>query len=222
MQHDVQIRWGTIGSADKSALRLLLRSSLKNAGLLPCWREKTAQAGYGTSFGFATATTIVVNGHLVYKSSRTEHPVTEAELTDRILNYSSLKRERTWWRIVRSVSVAVFIALFPKCPVCWATYMSIFGFMGVGRIPYAPWLIYLLLAVAAYNVYHSVKRARAGGMYLVSIIQVVAYVLLLINWKYFSSPVLALCCIGGLLTASLINNLKKKFFSIAYRRAKLA
>ena len=39
------------------------------------------------------------------------------------------------------------IALFPKCPFCWAGYLSVFGIAGLDQIPYAPWLQFPLLAL---------------------------------------------------------------------------
>jgi protein SCO1/2 len=32
-------------------------------------------------------------------------------------------------------------AFFPKCPVCWAAYLSLFGIVALEQIPYAPWLL---------------------------------------------------------------------------------
>lgn len=64
------------------------------------------------------------------------------------------------------------IAFFPKCPICWAAYLSLFGIVGLQRIPYAPWLQPLLVAVMLINLGSLWLRGRAtgrmGGFYLVS------------------------------------------------------
>jgi len=64
------------------------------------------------------------------------------------------------------------VALFPKCPICWAGYLSLFGVAGLQRIPYSPWLQSVLVAVMMVNVGSVWLRARATGrmlgFYLVS------------------------------------------------------
>jgi protein SCO1/2 len=44
------------------------------------------------------------------------------------------------------------IAFFPKCPICWATYMSALGISSLVPIPYAPWLQTVLFGVMVLNV----------------------------------------------------------------------
>lgn len=55
------------------------------------------------------------------------------------------------------------LAVFPKCPLCWAGYMSFFGIAGMESIPYSPWLQPLLAVVIAINVGSVWLRARATG-----------------------------------------------------------
>jgi len=43
------------------------------------------------------------------------------------------------------------IAFFPKCPICWATYVSAFGISSLVPIPYSPWLQLVLFGVMALN-----------------------------------------------------------------------
>ncbi len=67
---------------------------------------------------------------------------------------------------------SVGVALFPKCPICWAGYLSLFGIAGLQRIPYIPWLQPVLFAVMLINLGSIWLRARAtrrmSGFYLVS------------------------------------------------------
>ena len=55
------------------------------------------------------------------------------------------------------------LAMFPKCPLCWAGYMSFFGIAGLEGVPYSPWLQPLLAVVIAINVGSVWLRARATG-----------------------------------------------------------
>ena len=58
---------------------------------------------------------------------------------------------------------SVGVAFFPKCPVCWAAYMSVFGVAGLERMPYAPWMLPVLTAVLLVNVASVWWRSRATG-----------------------------------------------------------
>ena len=66
-------------------------------------------------------------------------------------------------RALLSALPPVAVAFFPKCPLCWAAYLSVFGIAGLERIPYTPWLLPglagLMLAVLA----SSWQRGRRRG-----------------------------------------------------------
>ena len=52
----------------------------------------------------------------------------------------------------RALSIlSVAIAFFPKCPVCWAAYLSVFGIAGLEQLPYSPWLLPLLASLMLIN-----------------------------------------------------------------------
>ncbi|WP_282418687.1 hypothetical protein [Polyangium sp. 15x6] len=59
--------------------------------------------------------------------------------------------------------MSVLIAFFPKCPVCWATYMSMFGSVWLARMPYVAWLHPLLVGLSALNLLLLLKRASKKG-----------------------------------------------------------
>lgn len=67
---------------------------------------------------------------------------------------------------------ALGVAFFPKCPICWAGYLSMFGIAGLERIPYSPWLQPALVAVMLINLGSVWLRGRStgrmAGFYLVS------------------------------------------------------
>jgi protein SCO1/2 len=60
-------------------------------------------------------------------------------------------------------SVALALALFPKCPLCWAAYMSFFGIAGLGSIPYSPWLQPVLAILLLVNLGSIWFRSRSTG-----------------------------------------------------------
>jgi protein SCO1/2 len=61
-------------------------------------------------------------------------------------------------------------AFFPKCPVCWAAYLSVFGIAGLEQLPYSPWLLPLLASLMLINLgslwLQQRSRQWTGGFYL--------------------------------------------------------
>lgn len=55
---------------------------------------------------------------------------------------------------------ALGLAIFPKCPACWAAYLSTLGIAGLERIPY-PWVAPLLAVAALINLGSVWLRARS-------------------------------------------------------------
>jgi len=43
------------------------------------------------------------------------------------------------------------LALFPKCPACWASYLSVSGIAALQSIPYSPWLLLVFVALMLIN-----------------------------------------------------------------------
>jgi protein SCO1 len=60
-------------------------------------------------------------------------------------------------------AVALGLALFPKCPLCWAAYLSLFGIAGLESIPYSPWLQPVLAVLLLSNLTSIWFRARSTG-----------------------------------------------------------
>jgi protein SCO1/2 len=74
---------------------------------------------------------------------------------------------------VFSTLASLGVAFFPKCPVCWAGYMSMFGVASLGQVPYSPWLQPVLVIVMLINLASVWIRGRSTGrmspFYLVSV-----------------------------------------------------
>jgi protein SCO1/2 len=109
------------------------------------------------------------------------------------------------------VLASLGVAFFPKCPICWAGYLSLFGIAGLQRIPYSPWLQPLLIAVMLINLISVWVRGRAmgrmGGFYLVS----AGALAILVSktgpvWESASVWGVALTLAGSLLSALSVGN----------------
>jgi protein SCO1/2 len=105
------------------------------------------------------------------------------------------------------------VAFFPKCPICWAGYMSMFGIAGLQQIPYSPWLQFVLVAVMLVNLASVWLRGRATGrmhgFYLVSAgALVIILSKLALGWENVAVLGIALTLAGSLLSALSTRNLR--------------
>lgn len=72
------------------------------------------------------------------------------------------KPTRTTLPVIGTLA-AFAVALFPKCPMCWAAYLSMFGIAGVQQLHWAPWLQSVLALLVLTNVFSVWLRSRAMG-----------------------------------------------------------
>ncbi len=70
-----------------------------------------------------------------------------------------------WMATVFGTVASVGLACFPKCPVCWATYLSVFGLTSLQSLLCAPWLRPALAAAMVVNLTSIAARARTTRRY---------------------------------------------------------
>jgi protein SCO1/2 len=125
----------------------------------------------------------------------------ERDVVDRAIEVLKENDNRSRLRVASPVfgtAVALGLALFPKCPFCWAAYLSLFGIAGLQSIPYAPWLQPVLAILLLSNLTSIWFRARTTGRMLPFYL-VTAGVLTIIASKVFSAPAAA-SLVGVLVT----------------------
>lgn len=73
---------------------------------------------------------------------------------------------------IPSIILSVFIAFFPKCPVCWAVYMSMLGSFGVAEIPYMKWLLPVFIVFLGFHLWMLLKKvpSKGYGPFLISLL----------------------------------------------------
>jgi protein SCO1/2 len=103
------------------------------------------------------------------------------------------------------------VAFFPKCPVCWAGYLSMFGIASLEQIPYSPWLQPVLVAMMLINLASVWLRGRStgrmSGFYLVSAGAVAIVILKMgLGWGNAAVWGVALTLAGSLLSALSAKN----------------
>jgi mercuric ion transport protein len=62
-----------------------------------------------------------------------------------------------------SLTMGLAVVFFPKCPLCWAAYLSVFGIAGVARIPYPAWLYPLLALMLGIHILLAFRRVPQSG-----------------------------------------------------------
>lgn len=62
-----------------------------------------------------------------------------------------------------STLLSVLIAFFPKCPMCWAAYMSMFGSLSIARLPYMGWLLPVLFLLLGVHMLLLLRRVQRVG-----------------------------------------------------------
>jgi len=129
-----------------------------------------------------------------------------------------LKAKRTV-RSAGSMLLSIIIAFFPKCPFCWAIYMSMFGCVGIAKLPYMKWLLPVLLVFLALHLFMLYRKAARIG-YIPFGISVFGAAVILFTRTFFPYEdwlliIGMLCIISGSLLNSFTNNrLKFKFQQI--------
>ena len=96
----------------------------------------------------------------------------------------SLQKIKQTTRAIPSVLMSFLIAFFPKCPFCWAVYMSMFGSLGLARLPYMPWLLPVLLVFMALHLIMLLKQSRRKG-YWPFVLSLFGSLILLIGRTYY-------------------------------------
>ncbi len=65
---------------------------------------------------------------------------------------------------VLNTLLPIFIAFFPKCPICWAAYLSAFGISGVSWLKYNPKLLFVIILIMLANLgilYYKSKKNQS-------------------------------------------------------------
>jgi hypothetical protein len=74
-----------------------------------------------------------------------------------------LSRSAKVVKALPSTFMSILIAFFPKCPICWAVYMSMFSSIGLAKIPYMSWLLPVLLAFMGLHLILLARRINQHG-----------------------------------------------------------
>lgn len=126
-------------------------------------------------------------------------------------NSSASKRRQSKraWKMHISLLLNFFIAFAPKCPLCWAAYLSLIGLAGVHSIAYRPWFLPLAVLLLMVNL-GTLYLQRKGRPLKPFWLSLAGSVLIVVNRFYFLSTGLVLLGASALLLASLWSALPRR------------
>ena len=142
------------------------------------------------------------------------NPVEVVETLESYLSDSVLNNRQ--WISPRKISLSVFntlipilIAFFPKCPLCWAGYLSLFGVASISSIPYSPWLLPVLCIFLGINLWFLWKRSSRTERWLSFYLASLGAAMLIFFGPLLKMDSLAMCGMILLICGSLLNSLPK-------------
>jgi hypothetical protein len=109
-------------------------------------------------------------------------------------------------RSIPSVLMSIPIAFFPKCPICWAVYMSMVGSLSLAQLPYAPWLLPVLLSFLASHLFMLFRKSSQNG-YVPFALSLAGAVLILSGKFFFPlEKWLMIAAVAIIISGSLLNS----------------
>lgn len=190
------------------ALRRELRKALLQMDWPACWSEYyVGWSNVPSHLKNLAHPAILLNYAVAWKGEGTAPSADE--LVGIFKAPPKARRSVKWKKILKtnaSFLMAVVIAFFPKCPFCWAAYMSIFSFLGLNTIKYQPWLLPVFIVLFFANLL-SLYLTRKRHGYKLLLLSLAGATLIVLNRLYWNMPVVVYCGASLLVIASLWNSL---------------
>jgi protein SCO1/2 len=118
-----------------------------------------------------------------------------------------------------STLASLAFAFFPKCPVCWGAYLSLFGLVSLERIPYSPWLQAVLIALVLLNLFSVWMRGRATGRTSAFVLAALGAFAILVSRSGLGLDYVGLWGVALTLAGSLLSALnREKAIPVLFRR----
>ena len=104
---------------------------------------------------------------------------------------------------ILNAMASLAIIFFPKCPICWAAYMSAFGIVGLENIPYSPWLFVVLCAVVLFNLGCVWLRSKSTGRMASFYLSITGTLAILVSFVVPHTRLIAFAGVGLIVAGSL-------------------
>lgn len=207
--------------SQSAALKSRLKDALESKGLLTDWQE--FQAGDIDPENPQEAeriNAILKEGKVLLEFGNDTlpemHQLNEALGCGPACACDTAKSRKFQWKktgtLAGSILLSLGIALFPKCPMCWAAYMSALGFAGLENLPYQGWMLPVMIALLGLNFYILLKSARKRNFYGPFIIGLSGGLFLLIGRFWLNWEAALYIGVIGIMAGSLWNALPANSF----------
>ncbi|MEO8204972.1 MAG: MerC family mercury resistance protein [Chthoniobacterales bacterium] len=107
--------------------------------------------------------------------------------------------------------MAVLVALFPKCPLCWSAYASLLSTFGIVSFPYYDWILPMMIGLLVIQLFALGIMARNRRRYGPFILSVVGAGIILIGKLGIENAMLVYMGVSLVAASSLWNILTRKF-----------
>ncbi len=113
-----------------------------------------------------------------------------------------------------SLGLGFLMVFFPKCPMCWASYMSLLGVAGAESIPYSPWLRLVIVVVLSVNLYFLFRGASARNGYSPFLLSLSGSIFLILSNAQIGLPRWTIALgLSLLIAGSLLQSLNFRHFN---------
>lgn len=113
---------------------------------------------------------------------------------------------------VQQVVFPVLVAFFPKCPFCWAAYLSAFGISGAQSIPFSPWIAPVMMAIMIFNLVLLYRKSKVRNGLIPFWISLTGTLMVGLGYL-LSVQLMAIPGIILIFTSALLNSLSSKHWS---------
>ncbi|MEM1000380.1 MAG: hypothetical protein AAGN35_25225 [Bacteroidota bacterium] len=197
--------------AYRAELRALLHAACQASERLPVWEEQpTGDRLLPRRLRQYEQTALFIGYQLVVTFGDDPELWPDAETLAELISKhhpAPIRRRRPRFSSAISIFSTVMIVLIPKCPMCFAAYAAALSSLGLGTVPYMPWLLPAMAVVLVLGIAVLWWRGRKGHGYLPFYLSLGGAALLFLGKFTFDSPPLLYAGMGFMLLASIWNAL---------------
>lgn len=106
---------------------------------------------------------------------------------------------------------ALVVAILPKCPLCFAAYLSAFGLFGISPLQYGSWILPLTIFFSTVTVAIFFRQAKRNDEYISFFLSLIGLTLISVGKFYFENNLLMYAGIAILfISAAWLSKAKRK------------
>lgn len=168
-----------------SDFRKVLRTALLKVGLPVLWNEWQANdPAIPLRLKSSAPFSLFINKELIFVAD-SNFP-SEAFLIQLFKSRLRLPTNKNWYHQYWSKSnlslwSAIGIFLLPKCPICWAAYMSFFSGLGFSTITYQSWWLPLMILILGLSIGATLYQAYQQKRKTYMLLTIIGTILLLVG-----------------------------------------